>query len=264
MRASYRSVRQRTLALSVAGALVAAVAVVPGMAAGSAPTSASFTATDFAWNASGGTATRVTIAHGGTVAFSYPSGHSEHDADFAGGPRPTSCTQTSGPSSGAIPPLPRHPTSAAWSGTCTFSTPGTYTFHCDLHPFMHGTIVVQGSGGSPFAGPRSRAISIHSRQRGTSVHGSVRLSSAATGGRLEIVLRASARSLGRRGNGKVRVGRLISSELKPGVARFAVSLGAAGRRAERTLGMLAITVHVIVEPPGFPSVSGIRQVLLRP
>ena len=31
----------------------------------------------------------------------------------------------------------------SWSGTCTFSRPGTYTFYCSIHgPSMHGTIVV--------------------------------------------------------------------------------------------------------------------------
>jgi hypothetical protein len=23
-----------------------------------------------------------------------------------------------------------------WTGSCTFNTPGTYTFHCDLHTFV--------------------------------------------------------------------------------------------------------------------------------
>lgn len=29
------------------------------------------------------------------------------------------------------------------SGTITFSKAGTYTYHCSVHPMMHGTIIVQ-------------------------------------------------------------------------------------------------------------------------
>ncbi len=29
------------------------------------------------------------------------------------------------------------------SGTITFSKAGTYTYHCSVHPSMHGTIIVQ-------------------------------------------------------------------------------------------------------------------------
>lgn len=29
------------------------------------------------------------------------------------------------------------------SGSVTFSKPGTYTYHCSVHPNMHGTIIVQ-------------------------------------------------------------------------------------------------------------------------
>lgn len=31
----------------------------------------------------------------------------------------------------------------------TFNTPGTYTYHCMIHPYMHGTLVVQGAGTQP-------------------------------------------------------------------------------------------------------------------
>ena len=29
------------------------------------------------------------------------------------------------------------------SASVTFTKPGTYAYHCDLHPFMHGTVVVR-------------------------------------------------------------------------------------------------------------------------
>jgi hypothetical protein len=128
---------------------------------------------------------------------------------------------------------------------------------------MTGTIVVEGPGGSPLAGGPSRAISIHSRQQGTAVRGSVRLADAATGGRLEIDLRASAKSLGRQGTGAVRVGRLTKSQLKPGTLRFAVALGPAAKRSARLRGPLRVTVEVIVQPPGRRSTSLTRHVLLR-
>jgi plastocyanin len=34
------------------------------------------------------------------------------------------------------------------SSTITLNTTGRVTYHCSIHPFMHGTIVVQGAGGS--------------------------------------------------------------------------------------------------------------------
>ena len=129
-RTSYRNMRGRRLCLPIAAAALAgAAAVVPALAAGSA-TSASFTASDFEWSANGNArSTRLTIAPGGTVTFSYPSGHSEHNADFGRGPKPTSCAQTAGIPVGKAPPLPHGPSSAGWSGSCTFSAPVVYAFH---------------------------------------------------------------------------------------------------------------------------------------
>jgi plastocyanin len=151
--------RFRALYLPLAALLGAAVAVVPKMAAGDTPpATASFSAVDFAWNVTGGTATQATIAQGGTVTFSYPSGASTHNADFGSGPQPSSCTQTGG-SITPVPPLPTVATGPGWSGTCTFNTPGTYTFHCDHHPTtMIATIIVQApvtttSSGTTSTGP---------------------------------------------------------------------------------------------------------------
>jgi YVTN family beta-propeller protein len=36
------------------------------------------------------------------------------------------------------------PLSAGDAFTMTFATPGTYAYHCSIHPFMHGTVIVTG------------------------------------------------------------------------------------------------------------------------
>jgi plastocyanin len=38
--------------------------------------------------------------------------------------------------------------------TKVFNTPGTYTYHCEVHPFMHGTVVVLRAGPEPPAAVR--------------------------------------------------------------------------------------------------------------
>jgi plastocyanin len=246
--------------LPAAVVLGAAAAAVPALAAGGAP---SFTASDYAWTVTGtAKSTTVTIAPGGSVGFSYPTGHSFHNADFGTGPRPASCTQTAGAPSGRVPPLPHTPTGIGWSGSCMFGLPGVYRFHCDEHPFMTGSVVVQGPPGSPLAGRPANAISIISRQRGTAVRGVVRLSRPAAGGSLEILVLASARSLGRRGTAKLRVGQKSNTVVRTGNIRFVVALGAAVRRAERR-GPLPVTVEVTVRPPGRSSVSVSRKVVVQ-
>jgi plastocyanin len=249
---------------------------------------------------SGGPATQATIAQGGTVTFGYPSGSSMHNADFGSGPHPSSCTQTAGPSSGTVPPLPNQPTPPGWSGTCTFNTPGTYTFHCDLHPFMNGTIVVQGSGtttgttttgttatgpppattqgtttapgggsgpgGSPLAGSAASAITIAARQRGAALHGSVRVSPAGAGGQLEVDLFATRAALtDARRRASVRVGRLRRHSLQAGIVRFSIHINPAARRALARHGRLKLTVRIaLVSAPGVRASATRRVILLRP
>jgi plastocyanin len=259
----------RKLRLVLAGILGGALAIVPGLATGDASPSASFTAVDFAWNASGG-GNQVTIPQGGTVSFAYPSGASTHNADFSGGRPPTSCSQTTGASSGSVPPLPAQPTAAGWSGTCTFDTPGTYTFHCDLHPFMTGTIVVPGAGTttttttttttsttspptttatttttSP-AAPTPPTISISHRQRGAAVAGVVKIAGSDGSEPLEVDLLVPAHALGLHGHGLLRVGRLVRRQLTPGTSRFSILLSGRARRALRERRGLTVTVKVVV------------------
>jgi plastocyanin len=240
------------------------------------PSTASFTASDFAWNVSGGTSTEADIAAGGTVTFAYPTGGSDHNADFGSGSQPTSCTQSAGADSGAVPPLPHQPTAPGWSGTCTFATAGTYTFHCDMHPFMTGTIVVGNapappggsttsqtttapststptvststtpsptttttSPGQPHqpAGPAIHAIVLAGVQHGLVVHGSLSIAPAARGGRLQVQLFAA---------GHRRAGSIARRALPAGQVRFAVALNAATRRALRRRSRLALTVAIAV------------------
>jgi len=141
-----RHARRLSLSLIALPAGAALAIGLPALAPGDAapPATGSFTAVDLAWQVTGDAASSsVTIAKGGTVTFGYPAGRTRHNADFTGGPMPASCTQTAGTQGGTPPPLPTVPTAAGWSGTCTFDTPGTYAFHCDMHPaVMHGTIVV--------------------------------------------------------------------------------------------------------------------------
>lgn len=46
--------------------------------------------------------------------------------------------------------LRNEPSSSPWTATRTFTTPGTYTYHCEIHQSagMVGTVVVQGTGAS--------------------------------------------------------------------------------------------------------------------
>lgn len=309
-------VRWRVLLLPFAALAGAAVAALPTVAAGTSPPSAaSFAAIDYAWQISGSTETQATIAQDGTVTFDYPSGASTHNADFGTGPHPSSCTQTAGASSGAVPPLPHQPTAPGWSGTCTFNTPGTYTFHCDLHPFMSGTIVVQASGttttsttstttatttttgtttgitptgttstvpqptttpattptpgsgaargGSPLAGTAARAIMIARRQRGSAVRGSVSVSAAGAGGRLEVQAFAARAALTEaRQRASVRVGRLVRRSLPAGIVRFSIPLNSAAKRALAHRGRLKLVVRIAVASRVRVQVSVLRSVTL--
>jgi plastocyanin len=292
--------RHATAGLAALATLAAGVAVgvLPALAPGdaAAPTTASFTARDFAWEVTGSTVHTVTLAAGGTVSFGYPSGASSHNADFSGGAAPTSCTQTAGPDSGAVPPLPAVPTTAGWSGTCRFDTPGTYAFHCHLHPLsMQGTIYVvdpsgppppptttttqtatttapgqtypQPGGSTPPSGGGSVGrlrVTVAHRQRGVVVHGVV----TTPGGRSRVAVTAFAsnRALARqppRDVHQVRVGsRRIRSSVT-GSASFAVTLNAAAQDALDRRGRLAVELRIVVTPPSGRRVTKTIDVSLR-
>jgi plastocyanin len=196
--------------------------------------------------------------------------------------------------SSAIKPACEHVPEAGatqWSGTCTFSQPGTYTFYCSVHPNeMKGSITVNANGtttatmtaggtttstttsgsstsqGPPVPGtsPLQGKLTLAKSQRGTSVRGSVHISPAGAGGRLEVDLLARRASLASAsGAFRARVGRLVRGGLHAGKFSFSVPLNAKGRRALRRHGHLGLSAVVQVSAPAAATVSQSRSIVLR-
>jgi plastocyanin len=148
-------------------AAMACAAACPAAAQAAPPLTADYTATDVTatnhqWYVAGTTITTSTIATHGVVNFKYPAGTSRHDVIFAAsGPKPTTCTPAlTTVAQGAFIP-PTGPTAPGWSASCTFDTPGTYSFACQLHPTMRGTIVVSAAdSGQPVGGSVPDVLSI--------------------------------------------------------------------------------------------------------
>ena len=96
-----------------------------------------------------GSASSARIVTGGTVTFTNMSTEM-HDVDFdqpaQGG---VSCQQTIGGSAPTSLRFPDVPTEGTWAGVCTFTRAGTYSFACDMHPGMTGTVVVSDPGSAP-------------------------------------------------------------------------------------------------------------------
>jgi plastocyanin len=139
------------------------VAGVPALASGEErATDAAFNVHDNTFDDAAGGANDhdVTITTGGKVTFLYAAetgNNSVHNADFSRGPAPTSCVQTAAGTGyevdpGTTAPLPDNVQGPGWAGYCTFATPGTYTFFCDAHGGMEGTITVTGDA-TPTATP---------------------------------------------------------------------------------------------------------------
>lgn len=230
--------------------------------------------------------TAATVVAGGAVTLGNHTAI-EHGVHWVGGPETPACSGVPVGSTSATK-------GANWSGTCTFTQPGTYTFYCTVHgPEMTGTITVNPNGtttttttntttptptsATPTTTPSApgesssgaslaRGLSLRSSQRGGSVKGTLDIAKEQAGGRLEIdILAKSASSLASVGhaNARVRVGRLVRGSLVPGRLSFAVKLNARARSALRRHRRLALTVKIALTPVAGPSVRVTRDVVLR-
>ena len=241
----------------------------------------------------------ATVNGGGTVTVMNNT-TVEHGVEWKSGPEVPACAST-------VPVGAGH-SGTSWSGSCTFTQPGTYTFWCTVHgEAMKGSIVVNpngtttmtttgtapasstpgtassggsttqtpgasspqlaaGTSGSLLAGAASEALKLASRQRGASVRGTVAVSQAGAGARLEVDLLTRSASLASvRHAAQVRVGKLVRAHLTAGRTSFVVPLSSGrARRALRRHRSLRLSVKVIITPLSGSATTMIRSVVVRP
>ena len=219
----------------------------------------------FAWKPAS-----VTSISGGAVAFRNPGNLVPHGIHWTGGPETPSCSG-----------IPVDDFGTSWSGSCTFSQAGTYTFVCTVHPEeMKGTITVAGGETAPAPGPGPEAppaapeaplveaplveaLRLPKNQHGAVVRGAIAVSPAAAGGRLVVELEAKRASLGQQTAGKVRVGKLNRRLASSGQVRFGVALKALAQRALRQRGRLPLTLEATATPLSGSAMTITRRVELR-
>jgi len=216
----------------------------------------------------------VTIEPGGSVEFKNASMTTLHGIHWVSVPSTPSCEPSVPVGAG-----PEH-SGTDWSGGCTFSAAGTYTFYCTVHgAAMSGSVTVAGaggppkeptpppttttttgsspapaapegsspSGGSPAGGAGTSAaalaaLHLSAPRHGAEVRGALTVPGADAGGRLEVDLLAAL------GAGRVRVGQLERRSLMAGPLRFSLTPDARARRALRRRGRLAVSVVVHLSP----------------
>jgi hypothetical protein len=118
--------------------------------------------------------------------------------------------------------------------------------------------------GTLLVGNESSALVLGTPQHGRSVHGSIDLSPAAVGGRLEVTLLARSATLAGAGHAqRVRVGRVVRSSLHAGTVSFAVALDAAAAHTLRVRGHLTLAVKIVLTPLHGSALAITRSVLVR-
>jgi plastocyanin len=268
----------------------AAVAVLPALAASETPT---INAVNYGLYSHYWSPSTTSVAAGGVVTVANAT-EVPHGVEWKEGPEKPAC------SSGVPVGTSEASSGTKWSGTCTFVTPGTYKFWCTVHhsemtetvtvnasgtttstgtttsppPTTTGTgststptapAALPGSAGpSPLAGSVGSAVRLAARQRGRTVRGSLDVSQAGVGGRLEVDLLAARSALASTGHSRpVLAGQLVRSHLAAGSVSFAVHLNARARHALSRRRRLTLTVRIVLRPLVGAAVTVTRSVHMR-
>jgi plastocyanin len=149
----------------VACALFCALAPATASAATPPPLSVDYTAADISntnhqWYVTGTTTTASTLASGGVATFHYATGNSRHNVTFTSALKPT--CQIAGTTT-LNPPytVPNPARGPGWTASCRFDTAGVYSFVCQIHSTMTGTLDVVGtSAASPVSGTVPATLSL--------------------------------------------------------------------------------------------------------
>jgi plastocyanin len=291
-------VKLRKRYLPVVAVLGAAVAVVPALAA--APSEAKLEVNENCvennwpcWTTEGSASKpqptkSVTIASGGKVTF------------IDNGEKANIAWTGTAPECEPKVPVAPEPPKTGWEGKCTFKTAGTYKFVSSTLFNEGGSlnyteyeVVVEGSatttptpttgeggskggstpgtttsgpapvGESPTGSPLSGAPRIISSQRGSTVKGSLEVSRAGAGDRLEVDLLATTASLAEAGHATQVVGRFVSASVSAGQRPFSVRLNAKARRALKRHHRLALKVKITLTSAGGEATILTRSVTLQ-
>jgi len=107
------------------------------------------------------------------------------------------------------------------------------------------------------------SLKLTAPRHGSSVRGSVQISKAGVGSRLEVDLLVKSASLAKvKRSMQVRVGRLVRSSLYAGSVSFVVPLTARGKAALRRQRRLALTVQIVLTPLSGAPVTVTKSVVL--
>lgn len=291
------TMRPRTILLFALAALAGAVvAVLPALAVAPSETKLEVNQNCNApnwpcWTAPGGgpkpaPASRITIAAGGEVTFT-DNGEAAN-IKWTGATMPT-CSPS-------VPVSPA-PAKSSWEGKCRFEQPGTYKFESSTLYYPNYEVIVEGAAtsttptttsttttptstttttttttttpselspgsGSPLEGG-PKALKLAGSQRGSTVHGSIKVSRAGSGGRLQVGLFSASASLAKTARSEpVRVGLLLRSSLKAGSVSFAVPLSTKAKASLRRHHRLAVTVKITLTPLHGAAATVARGVVL--
>jgi hypothetical protein len=147
-------------------------------------------------------------------------------------------------------------------GTPSGSTPGTTPSGSTPGTTQSGSTPGTTASGNHTGSPLSGAPKLSSSQRGRTVKGSVVVSGAGAGGRLEVDLVATTASMAKAGHGTQVVGRLVSSSVGAGHRSFSVGLDAKARRALEGRHHLTLKVMITLTPVNGKATIVTRSVAL--